>query len=359
MIDKSAITSRTHGGLDVFVHYFGKECLSKAFRNPYRDDTRPSCHLRTVSSKDGMKFYMKDFGDSTWSGDCFAITARINNVNLKNCFGEVLRIINRDLSLGLGDYGEVLSTPLKPMTRFSFPASRFTDRSIKSFEASYKSFTPGELAYWGQYGIGMETLVKYHVESLDFCVFRRHDGTDFSVVSSEINPCFAYVFGGGKGLKVYRPKHKMRFMYAGSFPRPYVFGLEQLEERGTVPGDITDVLPDTVFITGGEKDVMSLSAHGFNAVAFNSETASVPDEIMRRLSGRFARIVFLYDMDATGREESGLQVRRYAGEYPVSRLALPLPGTKQEKDISDYFRLGNSSEAFAELFKSQEGSYVL
>ena len=36
-------------------------------------------------------------------------------------------------------------------------------------------------------------------------------------------------------------------MYAGHFPKPYIFGYEQLPVKG-----------DVVFITGGEKDVMSL-----------------------------------------------------------------------------------------------------
>ena len=44
------------------------------------------------------------------------------------------------------------------------------------------------------------------------------------------------------GLKIYRPKAKLRFMYAGHFPKPYIFGYEQLPVKG-----------DVVFITGGEK----------------------------------------------------------------------------------------------------------
>lgn len=37
-------------------------------------------------------------------------------------------------------------------------------------------------------------------------------------------------------------------------------------------------------------------------------------------------------------------------EYGVKRLLLPLSGTKEEKDISDYFRLGNNRESFLKLF---------
>lgn len=37
-------------------------------------------------------------------------------------------------------------------------------------------------------------------------------------------------------------------------------------------------------------------------------------------------------------------------EFGVKRLLLPLPGTKEEKDISDYFKAGNTREDFLKLF---------
>ena len=45
----------------------------------------------------------------------------------------------------------------------------------------------------------------------------------------------------------------------------YVFGYEQLPVRG-----------DILFFIGGEKDVISLAAHGFKAICMNSETAIIP-----------------------------------------------------------------------------------
>ena len=41
---------------------------------------------------------------------------------------------------------------------------------------------------------------------------------------------------------------------------------------------------DIVYITGGEKDVMSLAAHGFSAVSLNSETARVPESVISSLA---------------------------------------------------------------------------
>lgn len=143
------------------------------------------------------------------------------------------------------------------------------------------------------------------------------------------------------GIKVYRPKAENRFLYAGNLPSPYVFGWEQLPAKG-----------ELVFITGGEKDVLSLAAHGYSAIAFNSETAKIPEDKLLELSERFHTIIFLYDTDATGVKESSLRVEEYKNKYNVKRVQLPLAGTKTEKDISDYFALGNSSENFSILIKN-------
>lgn len=97
------------------------------------------------------------------------------------------------------------------------------------------------------------------------------------------------------------------------------------------------------------KDVLSLAAHGYSAIAFNSETAKIPEDKLLELSERFHKIIFLYDTDTTGVKESSLRVEEYKNKYNVRRVQLPLAGTKAEKDISDYFALGNSSEDFSSL----------
>ena len=61
-----------------------------------------------------------------------------------------------------------------------------------------------------------------------------------------------FAYNMGAFVKVYRPKSKLRFLYGGEKVTDYVFGFQQLPSKG-----------DIIFITGGEKDVLSLSAHGF------------------------------------------------------------------------------------------------
>ena len=103
-----------------------------------------------------------------------------------------------------------------------------------------------------------------------------------------------------------------------------------------------------LFITGGEKDVLSLYAHGFNAICFNSETAQIPESIIESLRLRFRHIILLYDADETGVREAHRQAEHLA-EYKVLNLALPLSGTKTEKDISDFFALGNGEKELKDL----------
>ena len=139
-------------------------------------------------------------------------------------------------------------------------------------------------------------------------------------------------------IKLYRPFSKTRFLYGGSFGDNYCFGLEQLPSKG-----------DTLFITGGEKDVMALATHGFHAICFNSETVTIPPTLVYKLTFRFKHIILLYDTDKTGKESSTKHEKLLA-EFGVKRLLLPLAGTKEEKDVSDYFRLGNSRADLQKLF---------
>jgi len=154
-------------------------------------------------------------------------------------------------------------------------------------------------------------------------------------MSSPHEPLFGYV--RKDYVKIYRPSSATRFVYGGRLPDIYTFGIEQLPQRD-----------DMLFITGGEKDVMSLAAHGFHAICFNSETAEIDASIIEMLVRRFRHVFFLYDADETGVKASTLRCEQFAA-YNVRRIELPLAGTKAEKDISDYFRLGYSAEDFHHL----------
>ena len=95
--------------------------------------------------------------------------------------------------------------------------------------------------------------------------------------------------------------------------------------------------------------MLSLATHGFHAICFNSETVHISQDIIHNLTFRFKHIILLYDVDKTGLESSEKHEKQLE-EYGVKRLILPLEGNKTEKDISDYFRLGNDRKQFLKLF---------
>ena len=98
----------------------------------------------------------------------------------------------------------------------------------------------------------------------------------------------------------------------------------------------------------------------------NSETAKLREGTLAKLLQRFGLIVFLYDSDDTGKRESALRAQECLNygctakhllsvpemlkNFPVIySVTLPLAGTKQEKDVSDFFKLGHTASELREI----------
>ena len=336
-MNKEDIFLLTDKGLAVFKYYIPFAFkLGRNFLNPLYKDSKASCNVY-FDRRNGM-YKMKDFGNDDYSGDCFALVGKLNGLNCKEPkdFVQILAIIDRDMHLGLSDKSEMRissTTSVPVIAEVTHVPKR---KKARPYTLAQKSFTAAELAFWGESGITQEVLKLFQVVSLKKFSSENNEGKPFSIVATDKEPVFGYT--AKQYVKVYRPHSEMRFLYAGDFGENYCFGLEQLSAKG-----------DLLFITGGEKDVMSLTAHGFHAICFNSETVTIPVGIIHRLSFRFKHIVLLYDVDKAGLDSSAKQELALKN-YGVKRLLLPLAGTKVEKDISDFFRLGNSREDLIKLF---------
>ena len=346
MLNKDEILKRTGNGLDVFRHYIpGQWRIGRNFLNPLYEDRKASCNI--YYDRRSQNYRLKDFGNDDCSGDCFAIVGKLNGLNCGSSrdFVEILKTINRDLRLGLneGDSSFVVPLQSKSVQRVEMPKEPETPpqqpealKKVKPYSVVQQPFTAKETAFWKQYGITPDILKTYKIFSLRELKSENNEGKPFSFHSTDAEPIFGYA--GKRHVKIYRPFSDVRFLYGGILGDNYCFGLEQLPAKG-----------DTLFITGGEKDVMSLAAHGFHAICFNSETSNIPQSIIKKLSYRFKHIILLYDTDKTGLDAS-LKHSQQLADLGVKRLVLPLPGTKQEKDVSDFFRLGNTRENFITLF---------
>lgn len=118
MTDKEKILDQTHNGLTVFIHYIGESCQRKIFKNPYRDDRNPSCHLYRHKGV----YVIHDFGCSDFHGDCFWFVGWLNNLNVRTQFRNILEIIDKDLNLSVlsnsnGERWEIVHPIVKKRAR--------------------------------------------------------------------------------------------------------------------------------------------------------------------------------------------------------------------------------------------------
>ena len=298
MIDKEDILERTGRGLAVFKHYINFPVRpGKNFRNPLYEDRIASCNI--YYDRHAQVFKMKDFGNNEYSGDCFWFVGMLYGLDVKRDFVAIINRIVSDLNITIVHTGNN-DMPARKKAVEKRIIMNENDNPIR------KDYHTAELAYWQQYGIKPDTLERYNVHSLKSFEGYNRSNKMYKISSSATEPMFAYM---GIGFtKVYRPRNQnMRFFYGGEMPEVYCFGLEQLPNKG-----------DMVFITGGEKDVMSLASKGFNAVCFNSETAAIPTSLIEMFDRKFRHIVFLYDMDDTGR--NGTAYIRSKGRQGYFRL---------------------------------------
>ena len=336
MLNKDELLRRTNNGLDVFKHYISSVQwkTGRNFLNPLYEDRKASCNVY-FDRRNGV-YKIKDFGNDDYSGDCFFYVGKLKGLDCGNGtdFVEILKTINSDLSLGL-DSSDYRSHIPHSIPQKSNPAPPEPPKN-KPYNVIQQKFSQKELDFWMQSGITPEVLKQYKAVSLKEFRSENKDGKPFYYTSSESEPIFGYM--GKRYVKTYRPFSEVRFLYGGNIGDSYCFGLERLPAKG-----------DTLFITGGEKDVMTLAAHGFHAICFNSETSTIPTEIIYKLTFRFKHIVLLYDTDKTGIEAAIRHEKALAG-YGVKRLLLPISGEKKDKDITDYFSKGNNRKAFRQLF---------
>jgi hypothetical protein len=350
-LSRDEILSATDGGLDVFRHFISDfPGVGKQFLNPFYEDTKPSTVV--YKHKNGHLYNFVDFGNIDYTGDCFSFVGWVFNKDTsgKEGFIDVMEIINRELGLGLSSNKDKIRELTHRFPNTLKTASELDPLTIKPNQEivsvqftppEYKGFTAEEQMYWLSYGISLEVLKKYGVRSVKTFYGTSKSGETYTINSTEDEPIFAYP--GNGYVKIYRPNSQSRFRYGGNLHEGYSFGIDQLSQRG-----------DVLFITGGEKDVLSLAARGFNAICFNSETANIPKKIIRRFSFRFKHIVLLYDMDETGVKAMN-STREKLKEFNVKALALPLTGGKNQKDISDFFRMGKTSDDLKRVFTDMLG----
>jgi hypothetical protein len=258
----------------------------------------------------------KDFATGD-EGSCFDLVMKLFNVS----FPEALQKVNSDFTLLLDSSKELVKSNIQ------------IRQEAPKFKIKRKNFNETEKYFWLKFGIDERTLMKFNVSSIEEYSTTSKFGKTYTNKSSSNRFIFAYE--DINWVKLYKPldEKKYKFQYLGTKEQGFIFGWKQLPEKG-----------ELLIITGGEKDVMTLTAKGFNAISLNSETATLPKNIIDELKHRFKTILVLYDNDKTGVEQSKI----LADSYVLYRLVLPTL-KNNGKDISDFFANGETLEKFNDL----------
>ncbi len=340
-IDKEEILARTNRGLDIFRHYLGENLsIHRNFQNPFYQDSNPSCHVFLNQRANIYGFH--DHGNPSYSGDCFWFVGQLFGLDYRRDLGRILAQISHDMGLGLSEghtpMPSVAARQVPPAAPGPAAGPAVPRRSSLPYRVETMPFSGEALAFWQQYGIGADVLSRYGVVNVARYESVSHSGRAFRIIPREGMPVFGY---RGEGhIKLYCPQRQMRFLHGGSRPQGHIFGVEQLPAQGA-----------SLFLTGGEKDVLSLAAHGIAAVSLNGETATLPRDFAARLGSRFRHFFVLYDADETGQREGAKRAAELRAQGLRARaLTVPVPGGKGAKDVSDFFRLGGTREELGRHF---------
>ena len=196
MLNKDVLLERTNNGLNIFRHYIsGQWRVGRNFLNPLYEDSKASCNI--YFDRRSSSYKMKDFGNDTYSGDCFDIVGKIKGMDCNNAkdFIEILKTINSDLSLGIDedDQSFVVSVSLPSKSKKQAEIIPIpTPKKIKSHSVVGQNFSAKELSFWGQYGISTDILKTYKVVSLKEFRSENNDCKPFAFYSTDKEPVFGY-----------------------------------------------------------------------------------------------------------------------------------------------------------------------
>jgi hypothetical protein len=272
-------------------HYIGIELKhGLKISAPYREDKKPSLEFSYFEKL--KRWYFRDWGIDSKSHDCFELIRRL--IQAETIEPALLRIYS-DFNKGL------FKKPYADKLKSKYESTN------KDFTIKYRSFQEWDLNYWRRYGIAKGILDKYNVKSVKEYSFVDKSGRRRYFLTRFENLVFAY--SEENFVKIYKPEKKeYRFIHLGERPKGFVFGYEQLPSKSQV-----------LYITGGEKDVLTMASIGLNAITLNSETAQMPKDLAIELMGRFAEIVVLYDNDSTGIQFS----QKLVDEFGFLQIILP------------------------------------
>lgn len=290
----------------ILSHYLGLPIKKGLYRNPLRQDAKPTASF--FKSKTNGRIMFKDFGTG-YCGDFVSIVMTKFNCS----YYKALQII-------ANDFGIIKRQDLpKNKCLKKWDEEKFEDTGGAIIQVEIKDFTENDLQWWAKYGISQSTLKKFRVYS---CKNVFLNGNLFEMVLDN-----QYVYGYYGGIKqdieqwrIYHPK-KNKFKWISNWKGSYIQGAKQLLKAG---GDL-------LIIQKSLKDVMCLYEFGIQSIAPCSENLFVSNTVLTKLKKKYKRIIVWYDTDIPGINN----LRKIKKEHPELEYFF-IPRKYNVKDFSDF-----------------------
>ena len=307
---------------DIMEHYYNERIIDKKpiYRNLMRNDTKGTCYFNWYN---GTYYLIDRARGMNANFDCYDLVKYLYNCDYATC----LRHINFDLGLGLEDK-EISSNPGRKTKRKKYKKVYYKKKI--NYQIRARKWNRYDVQYWEQFGITIDTLIKYNVVPVKS--YKDDVGASFKFKIrykyTESDPCYAFVFDGKKSIRVklYRPFSSDN-KWKSNTSVGDIFGLKNLN-------DITDHTAP-LYIVSGLKDLMCMSEMGFYAIAPQSESTTIDINIIRNLRKNFKKIIILYDNDDTGVRMSLEHSNLYSSAYKI------LPKMNGLKDIAEFVQYYN------------------
>lgn len=298
--------------VDIYRFYIGEEIILKdRIKSPLRDDNNPSFGF--FVGQDG-EICFNDF--VLGGGDCIRFVELMFGLS----YFEALSKITTDFNLED-------SFHIKQMVKTdnNYDSSKYNSRGkliskVNNFSLGKKrrDWTASDYAYWLQYGIPEETLLKYNVEPNRYIFVNNNP-----LLSDKFSYTFIERKDNSETYKIYQPFNE-NYKWLNNHNDSIWQGWEQLPDKGEV-----------LIITKSLKDVMTIDAlTGIPTVALQSESVKPKEHIIEELKSRFKIIYLLYDNDFDKEVNWG---RKLGGELADSfnLIQVEIEDKYKSKDISD------------------------
>lgn len=278
--------------------------IGKIYISPLRsDDKVPSFGI--YFNNYFNKLMYKDYREK--QGDCFNFVKELYGITYSNALQRVCKDFNLDCQTD--NYKPELSVKTYQAV---------SDRYKIKYSIVRKEFTSKDIAYWEQYGIDINTLNFFNV----YRVYKLYMNGYLHRISSDNYPTYCYYFPRTDNMKLYSPFNTKKDKWKNNANNEWdIQGYDQLPETG-----------DVCILTKSMKDVMTLYRLGYNAVATHSESEFINPDFIRHITGRFKRVILLFDNDKQGKAYTEKLSEKFCLNYGF------IPEESGQKDISDYYK---------------------